>query len=190
MKFVFLKRILFVAIFAVVCTGSIAYAVQDDTKPISQETVAQAGFSQELDNGMIIYKDSGGGTVIHFPYVPKIKINGQEIKFIQESFTLIDGITLVPVREFFEKLGATVNWYSGSQTIIVKKDNMTVELTIGSKAVKINEKISELPAKVRLVNNCTYIPLRFISEAFEDIVNYKDGIITINTTQDNVYMLI
>lgn len=55
-----------------------------------------------MDNGIIIYKDSGGGTVIHFPYVPKIKIKGQEIKFIHEPFTLIDGITLVPVREFLK----------------------------------------------------------------------------------------
>jgi hypothetical protein len=121
MKFVFLKRILFVAIFAVVCTGSIAYAVENDAKSVTKETVLQAGYSQEMDNGIIIYKDSGGGTVIHFPYVPKIKINGQEIKFTEEPFTLIEGITLVPAREFFEKLGATVNWYSGSQTIIVKK---------------------------------------------------------------------
>ncbi|WP_434642928.1 stalk domain-containing protein [Thermoanaerobacterium thermosaccharolyticum] len=185
MKFVFLKRILFVAIFAVVCTGSIAYAVQDDGKPVTKETVLQAGYSQEMDNGIIIYKDSGGGTVIHFPYIPKIKINGQEIKFIQEPFTLIEGITLVPVREFFEKLGATVNWYSGSQTIIVEKDNTTVELTIGPKVAKINEKISGLPAKVRLVNNCTYIPLRVISEAFGYKVDYKDSIITVDATQDN-----
>ncbi|WP_434578344.1 hypothetical protein [Thermoanaerobacterium thermosaccharolyticum] len=102
MKFTFLKCILFIAIFTVVCAGSIAYAVQDDGKPVTKETVLQAGYSQEMDNGIIIYKDSGGGTVIHFPYVPKIKIKGQEIKFIHEPFTLIDGITLVSVREFLK----------------------------------------------------------------------------------------
>ncbi|WP_434655048.1 copper amine oxidase N-terminal domain-containing protein [Thermoanaerobacterium thermosaccharolyticum] len=185
MKFVFLKRILFVAIFAVVCTGSIAYAVQDDGKPVTKETVLQAGYSQEMDNGIIIYRDSGGGTVIHFPYVPKIKINGQEIKFIQEPFTLIDGITLVPAREFFEKLGATVNWHSDSQTITVEKGSTTVELTIGTKVAEINEKISELPAKVRLVNNYTYVPLRVISEAFGYKVDYKDGVITVDAAQGN-----
>ncbi|MEG6570733.1 copper amine oxidase N-terminal domain-containing protein [Thermoanaerobacterium thermosaccharolyticum] len=185
MKFGFLKRILFVAIFAVVCTGSIAYAVQDDGKPVTKETVLQAGYSQEMDNGIIIYRDSGGGTVIHFPYVPKIKINGQEIKFIQEPFTLIDGITLVPAREFFEKLGATVNWHSDSQTITVEKGSTTVELTIGTKVAEINEKISELPAKVRLVNNYTYVPLRVISEAFGYKVDYKDGVITVDAAQGN-----
>ncbi|KAA5806230.1 copper amine oxidase N-terminal domain-containing protein [Thermoanaerobacterium thermosaccharolyticum] len=140
---------------------------------------------QEMDNGVIIYKDSGGGTVIHFPYVPKIKINGQEIKFTEEPFTLIEGITLVPAREFFEKLGATVNWRSDSQTIAVEKDSTTVELIIGSKVAKINEKISGLPVKVRLVNNYTYIPLRVISEAFGYKVDYKDGVITVDATQDN-----
>ncbi|WP_225624093.1 stalk domain-containing protein [Thermoanaerobacterium thermosaccharolyticum] len=185
MKFVFLKRILFVVIFAVVCTGSIAYAVQDDGKPVSKETVLQAGYSQEMDNGIIIYKDSGGGTVIHFPYVSKIKINGQEIKLTEEPFTLIEGITLVPAREFFEKLGATVNCHNDSQTITVEKGSTTVELTIGSKVAEINGKISELPAKVRLVNNCTYIPLRVISEAFGCKVDYKDGVITVDAAQGN-----
>jgi|GEM_PF-2798591 len=185
MKFVFLKRILFVAIFAVVCTGSIAYAIQDDGKAVTKETVLQAGYSQEMDNGIIFYKDSGGGTVIHFPYVPKIKINGQEIKFTEEPFTLIDGITLVPAREFFEKLGATVNWHNGSQTITVEKGSTTVELTIGTKVAEINEKISELPAKVRLVNNYTYVPLRVISEAFGYKVDYKDGVITVDAAQGN-----
>lgn len=185
MKFTFLKRILFVAIFAVVCTGSIVYAVQDDGKSVTKETVMQAGYSQEMDNGIIIYKDSGGGTVIHFPYVPKIKLNGQEIKFTKEPFTLIDGITVVPAREFFEKLGATVNWHSDSQTITAEKDSTTVELTIGSKVAKINDKINELPVKVRLVDNCTYIPLRVISEAFGYKVDYKDGVITVDAAQGN-----
>lgn len=58
-------------------------------------------------------------------------------------------------------------------------------MTIGSKAAKINEKISELPVKVRLVNNYTYIPLRVISEAFGYKVDYKDGIITVDATQGN-----
>ncbi|MEG6567216.1 copper amine oxidase N-terminal domain-containing protein [Thermoanaerobacterium saccharolyticum] len=58
-------------------------------------------------------------------------------------------------------------------------------MTIGSKVAEINGKISELPAKVRLVNNCTYIPLRVISEAFGYKVDYKDGIITVDVAQGN-----
>ncbi|XXF61526.1 hypothetical protein PQ692_01010 [Thermoanaerobacterium thermosaccharolyticum] len=38
-----------------------------------------------------------------------------------------------------------------------------------SKVAEINEKINELPVKVRLVDNCTYIPLRVISVKHLDI---------------------
>jgi len=62
-----------------------------------------------------------------------------------------------------------VNWHSDSQTITVEKGSTTVELTIGSKIAKTNDKINELPVKVRLVDNCTYIPLRVISVKHLDI---------------------
>jgi len=78
-----------------------------------------------------------------------------------------------------------VNCHNDSQTITVEKGSTTVELTIGSKVAKINDKINELPVKVRLVDNCTYIPLRVISEAFGCKVDYKDGVITVDAAQGN-----
>ena len=60
----------------------------------------------------------------------KITVNGNNLSFDQPPI-IIDGRTLVPFRAIFEALGATVEWVSAEQKVIVKKDGVTISLVIG-----------------------------------------------------------
>lgn len=70
---------------------TVAAASQNGIYETDVQLYPQAGYSQEFDDGIIIYKDAVGGTVIHFLDVPKIIINGQDIEFEQKPFILLTG---------------------------------------------------------------------------------------------------
>jgi hypothetical protein len=56
----------------------------------------------------------------------KVTLNGEELSFNQPPITQ-DGRTLVPLRQIFESMGATVNF--GNNTVTATKDSTTIYLT-------------------------------------------------------------
>jgi competence protein ComEC len=111
-----------------------------------------------------------------------IIINGQNVTFAQQPI-IINGTTLVPMRAFFEALGAKVDWNQSTRTVTGTRDNTTVQLTIGSKIGKVNGQNHALEVEAQIINGYTYIPLRFVGEALGDEVNYSNGVITINSNK-------
>ncbi|MFD2379731.1 copper amine oxidase N-terminal domain-containing protein [Paenibacillus xanthanilyticus] len=105
----------------------------------------------------------------------------------------IDGVTLVsevkpeiknsrmmvPLRVISENLWATVNW-SGSDVILKKRD-LEVVITLNSNKAAVNGKPVLLDAKPYLKDNRTFVPLRFIAQAFDCNVMYTNAIATIKT---------
>lgn len=78
-----------------------------------------------------------------------------------------NGTTLVPIRGVFEALGVRTIWQPESQGILLKNDSMNVQLNIGSSSAYVNGRYIDMPIEPKLINNRTFIPLRFISESFE-----------------------
>lgn len=92
------------------------------------------------------------------------------------------GRTLVPLRAFFEALGAAVDWYGETQRIVAHKDGLEVQLTVGAKEALVNGEtvILDVPAKVE--EGRTLVPLRFVSEALGADVEWDPArIITVNS---------
>lgn len=87
--------------------------------------------------------------------------------------------TMVPLRVISENLGANVNW-SDSQVTLTKND-MKVILKFNSNKVVKNGKTELLDVKPYIKNNRTFVPMRFIAESFGSNVNYKYGIVTVDT---------
>lgn len=87
--------------------------------------------------------------------------------------------TMVPLRVISENLGANVNW-SDSQVTLTKND-MKVILKFNSNKVVKNGKTELLDVRPYVKNNRTFVPMRFIAETFGSNVNYKNGIVTVDT---------
>ena len=117
----------------------------------------------------------------------KLNINGQNIDFEREPY-IENGRVFVPIKvisDFF-KVDQIV-WNQKDKTATIIKDNKTIKIAIGSKTAYINEVTVELDAPPQLYIDTTYVPIRFISEAFnveniewdEDnyIVNIYDNIL-------------
>ncbi len=112
-------------------------------------------------------------------------INGSEYHF-SPSPVIKSGTALVPMRPFFEALGAEVQWNNTSKIVIGKRGNITVSLSIGSTTADVNGQKRVLSVPAQLINGNTYIPLRFVGEALGDNVVYDSASRTIKITSKTV----
>jgi len=95
-----------------------------------------------------------------------VTVDNQLIEFPdQQPFLDTEiGRTYVPLRFVSQALGGTVNWDSPTQTAIIKKENVTINMKIGSSNPTVSGEEKTLDAPARLMNGRTMVPLRFISE--------------------------
>ncbi len=110
----------------------------------------------------------------------RLMINGTEY-FTDPAPYIKDGRTLVPMRQVFEILGATVNWNETERNVTAKKGLMEVKLTIDSAAAFVNGRpvTLDVPAEIMASTGRTMVPLRFVSEAFGGLVNWTEATRTI-----------
>ncbi len=80
--------------------------------------------------------------------------------------------TFVPISFIAKELGATVDWASPNVTI--KKGDTTLVLTVGSNAYTKNGETFYTQYKPFISNGRTYVPLRFVSNAFGYPVTYDE----------------
>ena len=73
--------------------------------------------------------------------------------------------TYVPIRAITESFGAKVQWNNNTQQVTIQLDSTKIVLQIGNKKATVNGKTLMLDAPPTIVNNRTFVPLRFISEA-------------------------
>lgn len=111
----------------------------------------------------------------------KIFINEQQQNFSPDPI-IENGSTLVPMRPFFEALGAEIQWDGPSKTVMGKRGNIVVELTINQKVAQVNNKDVSLSQPGKIINGSTFIPLRFVGEALGDLVIWDAQESTIKIT--------
>lgn len=95
----------------------------------------------------------------------EVVINGE--RFALSSGNIVEnGVTLVPMRSFFESIGVEVAWDEETFTAVGIKDDVEVRIGIGSNLSIVNGREVPMACPARIVDGVTYIPLRFVSEAF------------------------
>lgn len=94
-----------------------------------------------------------------------VYINDEKIEF-EISAQIIDGRTMVPMREIYEDLGAVVGWFEDSNEIWSLKDKNVVRLNINQNIIFVNSDEIELDVSPCVVNDHTLVPLRAVSESF------------------------
>lgn len=114
-----------------------------------------------------------------------VMFNGSYIDFENEP-VLINGTTYLPVRFFCEALSAEVDWIDLTQTVMVTFGNDVISFDIGSSTAYINGVPTKINGSALLINNLTYLPVRFIAESLGGEVswdgNYYTAIISMENT--------
>lgn len=115
----------------------------------------------------------------------KVIIDGREITFDQKP-VIENSRTLVPMRAIFEALGAEVEWFSETETVVAACGETKITLKIGNNNMYINgdEKVIELDAAPKIMGSRTLVPLRAVSEVFNSNVEWDNNSRTVTITSN------
>ncbi|MEX0766377.1 MAG: copper amine oxidase N-terminal domain-containing protein [bacterium] len=103
----------------------------------------------------------------------RVFVDGEQVLFDQPP--VVQGSrVLVPVRGVFEKMGATVEWHPSTRTVLAARTNTLVELKIGSRIARVNDRPVTLDVPATILRGRTLVPLRFISESLGASVEYRE----------------
>lgn len=92
--------------------------------------------------------------------------------------------TLVPMRAIFEKAGATITWDGDSRTVIaaykVGDAQKFVILQIDNQNAFVDGEKKTLDVPAKIVNDRTFVPLRFVMEELGSEVTWDPDTYTVN----------
>ena len=113
----------------------------------------------------------------------KINLFGQNVE-LPEGYgaPYIDATTsrtLVPARGVFEAMGATVSWEGTTRTVTIVKDSYKIEIVIDADTALKNGEQLPLDQPAVIVDDRTYIPLRFVAESLDLDVGFDGATTTV-----------
>lgn len=102
-----------------------------------------------------------------------VEIAGKKVSF-DHSPVIERGITLVQFRPVFEAMGLEVKWDPETNRVTGERRGTRIELTPGETQALVNGETKTLEQAPRFIDGLTFIPLRFIGEASEYDVIWKE----------------
>jgi hypothetical protein len=99
---------------------------------------------------------------------------------MDEAPFISNGRTLVPVRDLADAPGVQTSWDANVQKVTITMGSTVVELVIGSTAETINGAVSQMDVAPIVVNGRTYLPARYVAEAFGYTVSWDAATQTIS----------
>lgn len=82
--------------------------------------------------------------------------------------------TLVPVRVISENLGYEVKWNEKTESVSINGNNKNIVMTINSSTSFVNNKKFTLDTPAKIINNRTFVPVRFIAESLGTNVDWDN----------------
>ncbi len=101
----------------------------------------------------------------------QVELDGTAIEFDVQPI-LKDGRVLVPFRKIFEELGLRVDWNNELKIASAYTVGDTLSIKLGSDFASINGEMIELDVPAGIRDGHMLVPLRFISESFQNQVNW------------------
>jgi|GEM_PF-3080612 len=111
------------------------------------------------------------GTLEH----PVVAVDMNQVQFpdVQPYLDPAIGRVRVPVRFVSEQIGAVVEWIGDTQTVVITRGDLKINLTVDDPRVVVNGREIVIDAPPRLVDpGRVMVPLRFVSEAFGAAVDW------------------
>lgn len=113
----------------------------------------------------------------------RVSLNGEMLSFDVHPFIENDRV-LVPLRGVMEGLGADVEWDGQTRTVSVAAEGVNIRLVIGENTAKVVKTVDgtpveqtvELDVAAKLVNDRTFVPVRFVSETLGANVDWDNDL--------------
>ena len=148
----------------------------DLTDAVAQSIVAQESFLPEESllteqfETLLQTEESDDGEAVFVPFTDpnavSLYFNGQPLELANYA-RLFDGVTCVPVRDFFEAMGCTVEWDREAGIIrITREDGLDMELIPGDRLARANGRCWYMNQPCRADEGTALIPLRDAAKVF------------------------
>lgn len=95
-----------------------------------------------------------------------VYVDGVPQSELQVAPYIKDGRTMLPIRIIVESLGAKVEYLAKTKEIVITMDSKVVKMKIGSKEAMLGQAKSILDVAPEAWQGVTFVPLRFLTEAF------------------------
>lgn len=113
----------------------------------------------------------------------RVSLNGEMLSFDVHPFIENDRV-LVPLRGVMEGLGAEVEWDGQTRTVSIATEGVSIRLVIGENTAKVVKTVDgtpveqtvELDVAAKLVNDRTFVPVRFVSETLGANVDWDNDL--------------
>ncbi len=106
-----------------------------------------------------------------------VTYNGEEVLFPDAAPLIQNGKTLVPVRPIMERAKLIVDWNGDTRTVTAKNDDLFITMKIDDKNATVTKgaemKTYILEEPARIIQNRTYVPIRFLAESLGTKVNWN-----------------
>ncbi len=92
---------------------------------------------------------------------------------------VVDGRAIVPFRSVIEEAGGTVTWDSAARCARATARNAQIAVTIGTDIGTVNDRSVQMGTAAAIRCDRTVVPLRFLGDALDMVLQYEDGVIHI-----------
>ena len=104
-----------------------------------------------------------------------VQLDGQQLQLTTPA-RLINGRVMVPVRDIFEAMGATIEWNDRAQAVIAVAENGdTIIMLNNVYTVFVNATTFETDVPPQIIGDRTFVPLRVVSEAMGRTAEWDAG---------------
>lgn len=115
-----------------------------------------------------------------------ITVNGTYIQ-VDSAPVIESGRTLVPVRSVSNALVFDrVEWDGAAKKVTVSDADTEIILKIGDKTAVVNGVRKQMDTAAKLINDRTYVPVRFVSEAMGAEVDWNHKLYTVEITKPGI----
>ena len=122
----------------------------------------------------------------------RVYVNGNELVFTDaRPFRDAGGSVLIPVRALAGALGCDFSWDSDTQTVLLTRGRVSVELTVGKSEISVLGVRRPMNTAAVVQAGRTFVPVRFAAEAFGATVvwDYDTQTVSITDGRKAVYKL-
>jgi len=92
---------------------------------------------------------------------------------------VVDGRAIVPFRSVIEEAGGTVTWDSAARCARATARKAQIAVTIGTDIGTVNDRPVRMGTAAAIHCDRTVVPLRFLGDALDMVLQYEDGVIHI-----------
>lgn len=135
---------------------------------------------------MPVFGESVATTTSVVTKATKIILDGKEL-VSPEKTIFVNNRLMLPMNVIFTALDATLTWNAETRVVYAVKNDIKIQLKIGSSVAMVNGKTMTLDAPPVIVNSRTFVPVRFIAETLGLTVTW-DSVNRIANLESSLYM--